>query len=530
MIPNAGYWTYVIVKCQYWSFLGIIAFVEMEDLCLPQSSNISYVSSFIVGFCTPPVVHTIAYFMDLQNNFYLYSFAVTSAVVPVIIIYGLDSFYHEVEGELTSNVCPGNQHSASVLSASKGKVKLFAAFSAALLFERQQEVTIHEGNKDGSTVSDSRQACLSTMGKENSDQTRITVVGGARTIPRHEDRTTTVISDNEGFMTQFAGWAVKYTPRALRSEVVRNENNNPNTDGISAIQIVDIETASYNRRIRQQQRLMQWGKASLYNLFFNNYYYFLIWFTNYFQSSVQTAQSRVLLFAMFVAVGTVMRGFLKLLGLSIDRHKKHSVSYYFLAEVMCLLFYYTFYRVLFESVTSWELFSAFQVIHLSSEWVLYPLRATSWYFNSMQYVSTRAETSSMWGCLSAVLTTGGLSHRDWQCFIALDFGLRCVVFVVSSIGISTMLVTVAFFPHIDNSLSQTTPALLLTLAFIGLATLLELINAYCMNELYFRRHGLPVQQITAHSLSNRPFLFVSAVLAAVLLINPMAAFETSDHF
>jgi hypothetical protein len=50
---------------------------------------------------------------------------------------------------------------------------------------------------------------------------------------------------------------------------------------------------------------------------------------------------------------------------------------------MCLLFYFTFYRVLFESINSWVTFFACQVLHVCSEWVLYPLRASQLFYNTI---------------------------------------------------------------------------------------------------------------------------------------------------
>jgi hypothetical protein len=238
----------------------------------------------------------------------------------------------------------------------------------------------------------------------------------------------------------------------------------------------------------------------------------------------------MLLFGLYVIVGTLFRGLLKRLGLLLDRNKIHSASMYFLAEVMCLLFYYTFYRVLFESITSWFLFIAFQLIHLSSEWLLYPFRATETFYLTLQCMTSKITGNKCTQVVGSILTTGGLNHRDWQCFIGLDFGLRCIVLMLSGIGISILLITVAYFPGVENSLQQTPQNLLLTLAFILISTVFEILNAFAMNVFYFKRINLVIRDIVKHSLSNKRFLFVSAILAAVLFINPMAAFETKDQF
>ena len=49
---------------------------------------------------------------------------------------------------------------------------------------------------------------------------------------------------------------------------------------------------------------------------------------------------------------------------------------FFVGEYLCLMFYYTFYRVLFESIPDWGTFFALEACHLFFEWICYPLRAS----------------------------------------------------------------------------------------------------------------------------------------------------------
>ncbi len=120
-------------------------------------------------------------------------------------------------------------------------------------------------------------------------------------------------------------------------------------------------------------------------------------------------------------------------------------------------------------------------------------------------------------------------HRHWQRFIALDFGIRCTIFVSTAVGIIVLLTTVQFvsYLHNVNGLAENeTKAYALTMYFIVAATVLELMNAYLMNTWYFRPQGLNVRDQTIHCFNLKDFALQTTVVIAILFINPIFAFTT----
>jgi hypothetical protein len=100
-------------------------------------------------------------------------------------------------------------------------------------------------------------------------------------------------------------------------------------------------------------------------------YTFLCYFTVYFRNNTHTIRQRIYLVIFYIIAITMFRYILKTIGMYCDRYKHGTISLFFIGEVYGLMYYYTFYRVLFESVRSIPEFIIFQVLHLTSEWILY---------------------------------------------------------------------------------------------------------------------------------------------------------------
>jgi hypothetical protein len=263
------------------------------------------------------------------------------------------------------------------------------------------------------------------------------------------------------------------------------------------------------------------GLVAAFNVLFNAYYYFLIFFTEYFRDNAISSYRRVLLFGFYIAVGTVFRTVMKRLGLLIDRGKSQTTSMLFVGEVMCLLFYYTFYRVLFESISLWSEFFFFQAVHLFSEWMLYPFRASHAMYERVRWLEERLG-------LKGTFLPCGLNQQDWLCFIALDFGIRCTVMVATGVGIGLLMIVIAYTPWITNSLKLDQNQLRRSIEFILLAVVLEIINAVAMNHMFFSKNGMDVISKVSRCFAQRRFFFVACILAAGLLMNPVYAFTTNN--
>ena len=61
----------------------------------------------------------------------------------------------------------------------------------------------------------------------------------------------------------------------------------------------------------------------------------------------------VALFLVYVVVCLFLRVIIKRLGMECDKLKMNTTSMFFIGELFCLLYYYVFYRVLFESIPNW---------------------------------------------------------------------------------------------------------------------------------------------------------------------------------
>lgn len=107
---------------------------------------------------------------------------------------------------------------------------------------------------------------------------------------------------------------------------------------------------------------------------------------------------------------------------------------------MCTLFYFTFYRMLFEDFVDWTTFTVLQALHLVMEWCLYCVRGTKLFYSFFKGLPDWT------GSLKNVVIMRGLSHRDWQIFLTLDFALRAEIMLFSA-PVSTAHTFSLVLPH-----------------------------------------------------------------------------------
>jgi hypothetical protein len=280
-------------------------------------------------------------------------------------------------------------------------------------------------------------------------------------------------------------------------------------------------------------RRIQWIFAAIFNILFVFFLFFLVDFTNTFRgkSSGRPGRFEIEYFFFFVLGSSLIRTALKRTGLALDRRKMGSVSMFFVAEYMGLLFYYTFYRVLFESINSWQLFFAFQVIHLVSEWIMYPLRGSPALMQCLTSIDLSFCLPSYMINLLPSLMPQGTNYEDWINFIALDFGVRVVVMITSSFGILILLVTIDYVPWIDNDLRQQTSLQIgRNAGYLMIAVSLEAINAFLMNELFFKSLKINVVEKVKNCFSNIRFAVLVVFIGTQLFLNPVYAFTTKNSY
>ena len=273
----------------------------------------------------------------------------------------------------------------------------------------------------------------------------------------------------------------------------------------------------------QTNRSMMWAAVSLFLIVYSANYIFLIYFTMYFRTIQADTAHRFGLFFIYIFITSGFRIALKSIGMYLDRYKNKSCSMFFVGEFLGLMFYYIFYRVLFESIHSIPEFLALQTLHLVSEWVLYVVRATKQYYEITEWIGEKY--------LSFLLVKPRLSHTYWQQFIALDFGIRCTVFVSTAFGFLVLLTTVQFVPYLNatNGLHVTLLNYEKTAGFIILAVVLEIANAALVNVVYFQKVNLHVRQELLHCFSLKQFSFIVMILGTVMFINPVFAFTMVEY-
>ena len=124
----------------------------------------------------------------------------------------------------------------------------------------------------------------------------------------------------------------------------------------------------------------------------------------------------------------------------------------------------------------------------------------------------------------------GLNFIDWQYFVALDFGIRCFIIVASGISFTVTIISVSYFPWINNELAQNGSQIGFTLALVIVSIVVEVLNAMAVDYLFFRRKNLNVVNVVTDCFQDNRFALITTILGALLIINPIYAFTTDNVF
>ena len=271
-----------------------------------------------------------------------------------------------------------------------------------------------------------------------------------------------------------------------------------------------------------------WMVSALFTVFLNLHYTFLIYYTQVFRSYSSNGSAAgvveptlIKLFAIYVIICTLFRVFLKRLGMECDRMKMNTASLFFVTEFICLMFYYVFYRVLFEAIPNWGTFFVLEICHLAFEWICYPLRAR---------VSESCKGYFGERIITYLFSPCGLDISDWQKFISLDFGIRCFVIIGTGVSFTVSTLSVSFMPWIHNGLAQQGNSLLFTMAICGVSIMMEILNAYFIDVAFFRKKNLKILTVVLDCYQDNRFAFITVVLGASLIMNPIYAFTEDNSF
>eukprot|EP00658_Telonema_sp_P-2_P078116 TRINITY_DN7238_c0_g1_i5.p1 TRINITY_DN7238_c0_g1~~TRINITY_DN7238_c0_g1_i5.p1 ORF type:complete len:319 (+),score=45.43 TRINITY_DN7238_c0_g1_i5:104-1060(+) len=205
-------------------------------------------------------------------------------------------------------------------------------------------------------------------------------------------------------------------------------------------------------------------------------------------------------YAAFYVVCQLLKTAGKRLGVAADRIKFGTFSMYFALEYLLTLFYYTFYRTLFDKISDYRVFIALQALHLLTEWLLFPFKASAtcyrWYQSVDEWATHRFDSSQNLCHMtlrSLILAPGVRCHRHLQCAVTMELAIRTLCSVSSGIANVAITLLISHGPeYITAQFKNTTADVTRTVLFVSGALVTELLNLCVMETCFFRPRGLSV--------------------------------------
>eukprot|EP00656_Telonema_subtile_P009570 TRINITY_DN1450_c0_g1_i16.p1 TRINITY_DN1450_c0_g1~~TRINITY_DN1450_c0_g1_i16.p1 ORF type:complete len:300 (-),score=44.78 TRINITY_DN1450_c0_g1_i16:21-920(-) len=183
----------------------------------------------------------------------------------------------------------------------------------------------------------------------------------------------------------------------------------------------------------------------------------------------------------------------KRIGSLVDEGKRGTFSLYFSNELCCSLFYFVFYRSLFELISSvWE-FLLICIVHMLQEWVFYPCRCTSTAFEWYHWLNRKFEghPTLQWAVVAAFMPPEGKTLRHLEYFVATDKCLRSAAFVFTTVGFIVVLNFMTYGFNQEQYDTRISDMNRLNI-FLSVAIVFELFNVALMEILFFRPRRLTV--------------------------------------
>ena len=270
----------------------------------------------------------------------------------------------------------------------------------------------------------------------------------------------------------------------------------------------------------------QWAMTVIFIFLGMGLYLSLVQFALAFDRSASN-EIQILVFVLFSAFNLVVKTLYKMLGHRLDMGKRGSVLLFYLAELMCALFYFSFYRLLFEAVSGYVQFFALQALHVCLEWVTYPMMASSSWLHIV-------DQSPNWA-RAFLEVMPKLSKRERACYLTNAFGIRIMCFIYTSIGFITYKTFIVLgwnakqFGHSGDMLAVELWQLSL---FVLLASVVEGLNAWIMNITFFVPKKLNLLVFMSSLFKHgRPheFQLFTAVVANILLLQIFLPFVSLDY-
>eukprot|EP01040_Poterioochromonas_malhamensis_P004026 gene4026-4306_t len=541
ILPDSNYWIYYYIKNQYWALVSLIECLEIMTINIPDVKDTSYFLSYFLGFFVPVIIHLIAYYQDssIKNNIYVAALSGISTLVVNWIVYGVDCFLYP-----------------DVL------ISRFNNSQKATVFSNNQQTLLLKpsdpSNPNGFTLSEVATLASRTdlmTSARNKYRSMFMAIGESFAFPSHQTRSTlfspsitTTAEDCNGGTNTLNPLS---NPNKPENTLEIEDNHTSFTSSHHSLRNTYQEKVFYYLhelkyyfprywneihwkdmcQLRNYDRRIIWFYSLLFTILFCLNYVFLIILTINFRHHSNSLTTGISLFLVFLLITTLFRIAMKGIGSILDSMKQKSISMYFIAEVASLLFYYTFYRVLFRSIDNFFEFFMFQFLHLFIEWFLYVIRTTYvFYLYTEWFILTYCQD---WFFIQKVR----FSFHDWQRFMTLDFSIRFVVLLSSTYAIILLFVTIQYIPWIHSDLQQNSndddnsnASFEFTLLLLGLALVIEVINAWIMNEYYFKPNHLLIDKEIRTCYNNISFGMITLFIGVNLYINPVFAFTNDNTF
>ena len=85
-------------------------------------------------------------------------------------------------------------------------------------------------------------------------------------------------------------------------------------------------------------------------------------------------------------------------------------------------------------------------------------------------------------------------------------------------------------PWVSNELAQSDSRIGFILVLVIVSVAVEMLNAMVVDFLFFRRKSLNVYVVVTDCFQDNRFAFITTILGALLIINPIYAFTTDNTF
>eukprot|EP01083_Nonionella_stella_P104199 298330_1 len=274
-------------------------------------------------------------------------------------------------------------------------------------------------------------------------------------------------------------------------------------------------------------------------------------FTQYF-SSLYANDTNIVIhwmsFVVFVVGFYIMKSVLKTIGFRIDMGKSGGSIFYFQGELVSMLYYYVFYRLLFTEVHSYLLFCLLKLVHIGSEWIFYGFRATQCYVrfvnDSTSLCATEYTQRILFSRCLAEFSNGEDDtdiQRKWASLLCLDFGLKLIVMTTTMFGFvcNTLLLRYGYNASVYNYFgSMNDTELQRILIFMSLSLLIEAASAFVMEHFWWKHKFKLSVLLRLNELLNNPYFrifFINCVAAIscdvfVAEINIQQGFDFSTNF